>query len=156
MAISYQIQNPKEPEKETMMKRSKWSVLAGSVAGLSCAVALSGAADAGSSGAPSAVPPTGERPAWVDATGAINTDLMPSRIKIGSDLFPEGYGLLDSAAFKIRGKNGPFDVFAPSDPAVVANWYYHGIGIVPVGTAEATNRQRATPVTTAVAPSTAG
>lgn len=138
------------------MKRSKRSLIAGSVAGLLCAVALAGAADAGSSGVRSAVPPAGERPPWVDATGAIHTDLMPSRIKIGSDLFPEGYGLLDSAAFKIRGKNGPFDIFAPSDPTVVAYWYYHGIGIVPVGTAEDTNRQTATPVTTAMAPSTAG
>ena len=139
------------------MKRSKRSLIAGTVVGLFCAVALVGAADAGSSGAPSAVPPASERPPWVDAKGAIHADLMPSRIKIGSDLFPGGYGLLDSAAFKIRGKHGPFEVFAPSDPAVVAYWYYHGTGIVPVGTAEATAiRQTATPVTTAIAPSTGG
>jgi polyisoprenoid-binding protein YceI len=66
-------------------------------------------------------------------TGEINVELMPSRIKIGTDLYKVGYGWLDNENFKDE-STGPFMVFESEDSKDPAYWYYKGSGIVPIGT----------------------
>jgi hypothetical protein len=77
-----------------------------------------------------------ERPAseWMDpTTGEIFPDKMPSRIKIGTDLFEIGYGWLESANFQQPADPGPFMIYETEDSTEPAYWYYKDDGIVPIG-----------------------
>lgn len=58
----------------------------------------------------------------------------PQRVKIGTDLFPQGYGWLDARNFDQPSAIGPFEVFASEDATQPAYWYYKGMDIVPIGT----------------------
>ena len=77
-----------------------------------------------------------EYPNWVSDDGGILLDKIPDTIHLATDKYKEGYALLDSQAFKTREIDGPYNVYAPDDVDMktAVFWYYHGVGIVPIGT----------------------
>ncbi len=74
------------------------------------------------------------RPPWVDSSGRVDTSKMPARIKVGTGLFPAGFGWLDSAALREKDNPGPFNVYESETAKSPAYWYYVDSGVVPIGT----------------------